>query len=103
MHFYKRKIIVIHLEIDHLRCRRFLVVQVAKKEPFDGSFAGGQEMNYGRSLQYHLENFDIPSTFSDWRAMHSIEERGESSSPSLRLSFASRFCAPHEERYPSLT
>ena len=28
--------------------------------------AGGQEMNYGRSLQRHLDNFDIPSTFTDW-------------------------------------
>ena len=28
--------------------------------------AGGQEINYGRSLQCHLDSFDIPLTFIDW-------------------------------------
>jgi hypothetical protein len=36
--------------------------------------AGGQEMNYGRSLQRHLEYFDIPSTFTDWGTL--AQDRG---------------------------
>ena len=28
--------------------------------------AGGQEMTYGRSLQRHLDHFDLPAKFTEW-------------------------------------
>ena len=28
--------------------------------------AGGQEMTYGRSLQRHLDHFDLPTVFTEW-------------------------------------
>ena len=28
--------------------------------------AGGQEMTYGRSLQRHLNHFDLPTVFTEW-------------------------------------
>jgi hypothetical protein len=36
--------------------------------------AGGQEMNFGRSLQRHLKYFDIPTTFTDWAIL--AQDRG---------------------------
>ena len=31
--------------------------------------AGGQEMAYGRSLQRHLDHFDIPAKFTEWERL----------------------------------
>ena len=31
--------------------------------------AGGQEMTYGRSLERHLEHFDISTTFTEWATL----------------------------------
>ena len=28
--------------------------------------AGGQEMTYGRSIQRHLNHFDLPTKFTEW-------------------------------------
>jgi len=31
--------------------------------------AGGQEMTYGRSLQRHLNHFDLPKGFTEWACL----------------------------------
>ena len=31
--------------------------------------AGGQEMTFGRSLERHLEHFDLPTTFTEWATL----------------------------------
>ena len=30
---------------------------------------GGQEMTYGRSLERHLQRFDLPLTFTEWASL----------------------------------
>ena len=48
--------------------------------------AGGQEMTYGRSLQRHLNHFDLPTKFTEWE--HLAQDRARWHKPVTTPPFA---------------